>query len=195
MPQGHGEVEKFRLTCAVLSRYGLELDGGHSRMWPLSCEAGAPFSGVSQMPAVALGPQFVVNAYTAESSTALSLTALSTGGFVIGWQDESGTGVPVGSQDDVRFARYDGFGTRQSAGIDTPRQHHHRSGPIRGRCRGLRRRQVCHGVDRLERDSARLRQPRGARAGLQRQRNEVGQRIHRQQHLRETARPSRPLPS
>jgi Ca2+-binding RTX toxin-like protein len=71
------------------------------------------------MPAVALGPQFVVNAYTAFKQYRPFATALSTGGFVIGWQDESGTDVPVGSQDDVRFARYDGFGTRQSAGIDT----------------------------------------------------------------------------
>ena len=42
-----------------------------------------------------------------------------TGGYVIGWQDESGDEPPIGADgDDVRYAIYDAFGNRISGGVD-----------------------------------------------------------------------------
>jgi hypothetical protein len=70
------------------------------------------------MPAVAQGPQFLVNAIADGDQYRPAITALTNGGFVIAWQDASGDGSPDNS-DDVRFAVYNAFGVRQDPGTDT----------------------------------------------------------------------------
>ncbi len=70
------------------------------------------------MPAIPLGSEIVVNAIHPGNQYRPVIVSLSTGGFVIAWQDESGQGSGDLS-DDVRFARFDAFGNRLNPGTDT----------------------------------------------------------------------------
>ncbi len=70
------------------------------------------------MPAVALASEFIVNAIADGNQYRPSITKLASGGFAIAWQDTSGDGL-VDLDDAVRFARYDAFGNRFNAGVDT----------------------------------------------------------------------------
>ena len=71
------------------------------------------------MVAVAVGPEQIVNVTDDFKQYRPFLTSLATGGYVIGWQDESGDEPPVGADgDDVRYAIYDAFGNRISGGVD-----------------------------------------------------------------------------
>jgi RTX calcium-binding nonapeptide repeat (4 copies) len=70
------------------------------------------------MAAVPTGPEFVVNAVTNGNQYRPFITRLASGGFLVGWQDDSGDFGPQ-TQDDVRFARYDAFGLREDPLNDT----------------------------------------------------------------------------
>lgn len=71
------------------------------------------------MVAVTDGLELIVNRITDGKQYRPYLAALATGGYVIGWQDESGLGSPPGDfSDDVRYAVYDAFGNRISGGND-----------------------------------------------------------------------------
>ena len=71
------------------------------------------------MVAVAVGPELIVNVTDDFKQYRPFLTSLATGGYVIGWQDESGDEPPIGADsDDVRYAIYDAFGNRISGGVD-----------------------------------------------------------------------------
>ncbi|MCB1434015.1 MAG: hypothetical protein KDK75_16420 [Alphaproteobacteria bacterium] len=69
------------------------------------------------MVAVAAGPELIVNFIDDGNQYRPFLTSLSTGGYLVGWQDTSGLGSPPGDiSDDVRFALYDTFGNRLTSG-------------------------------------------------------------------------------
>jgi Ca2+-binding RTX toxin-like protein len=71
------------------------------------------------MVAIPVGPEVIVNIIDDGKQYRPFFAALATGGYVIGWQDESGLGSPPGDiSDDVRYAVYDAFGNRVSGGND-----------------------------------------------------------------------------
>ncbi len=84
------------------------------------------------MVAVALGSEIVVNAIHSGNQYRPLISKLASGGFVIGWQDDSGLGSPADQSDDVRFARFDAFGNRLNAGVDTQANTTHASAQFEG---------------------------------------------------------------
>jgi serralysin len=71
------------------------------------------------MVAVAVGPERVVNAIPDGDQYRPFLTALATGGYMVGWQDDSAfDSPPEDGSDDTRFAIYDAFGNREQPGTD-----------------------------------------------------------------------------
>ncbi|WP_373506218.1 calcium-binding protein [Aestuariivirga sp.] len=68
------------------------------------------------MAVVPSGPERIVNVIADGKQYRPFTTALSTGGYIVGWQDESGVAGPQ-TADDTRFALYDAFGTRLKADV------------------------------------------------------------------------------
>jgi Ca2+-binding RTX toxin-like protein len=62
--------------------------------------------------AIVSGSQFLVNSIDDGNQTNPSICSLADGGFLIAWQDDSGSVVSPDDGDGVRFARYDAFGNR-----------------------------------------------------------------------------------
>ncbi len=69
------------------------------------------------MPAVQFGPELLINGIKTGDQFRPALTATANGGFVVAWQDTSLGGTQ--NQDDIRFARFDAFGTRLTGATDT----------------------------------------------------------------------------
>ena len=67
------------------------------------------------MVAVPVGPEILVNAIPDGDQYRPFMTSLRTGGYLIGWQDESAL-AGVGTQSDTRMARYSALGNRIDAG-------------------------------------------------------------------------------